>query len=248
MRALTEKSSAPRRRAAIPAGRILAVSALMLVLAGCNGHGRRDVAGWLVASPTERHPIIVDRKEVVLDIAVPPGSYGMTHAQKNDLVGFVHRFKQEGNGGILVVRAPNGSKNEIAAMRALDDVRRVVANAGVSRNDGAFESYFAGGIADAPIRVSFMRHVATGPECGDWSDNLARDRKNMPYRNLGCASQRNLAAMVANPRDLIEPRAMTPRSSERRDTVWDKYVKGETTISEKDNEEKSQVSEVQGGN
>ncbi len=247
MRAVAEKRIAPRKRAAIPIGRALVACALVLVLTGCNGHGRRDVAGWLVAKPTERHPIVVDRKEVVLDIAVPPGSYGMTHAQKRDLVGFVHRFKEEDSGGILVVRAPSGSKNEIAAMRAMDDVRRVVASSGVSPNDSAFEAYFAGGVADAPIRVSFMRHVATGPECGDWSDNLARDPKNMPYRNMGCATQRNLAAMVANPRDLIEPRGMTPRSSERRDTVWDKYVKGETTISEKDDEEKAQVSEVQGG-
>ena len=247
MTAVANNRNAPRGRTALPRGRGIAIAALVLVLAGCNATGRRDVAGWRGASTEERHPIVVDRKEVVLDIAVPAGSYGMTHAQKNDLAAFIRRFKQQDSGGILVVRAPNGSRNEIAVMRALDDVRRVAASAGIAPKDAAFETYYAGRVASAPIRVSFMRHVAVGPECGEWPRNVGRDPKNMVYQNFGCATQRNLAAMVANPRDLVEPRGMTPRSSERRDTVWEKYVKGETTIADKDEEEKSQVSEIQGG-
>ena len=71
------------------------------------------------------------------------------------------------------------------------------------------------------------------------------DPQNLPYPNLGCATQSNLAAVVANPRDLLEPRASTPRSSERRDVVWDKYIKGEPTGAEKAEEEKTTVSEVE---
>lgn len=52
---------------------------------------------------------------------------------------------------------------------------------------------------------------------------------NVPYPNLGCANQRNLAVMVANPADLLGPRTETARSSERRDQVWGKYVKGAAT-------------------
>jgi Flp pilus assembly protein CpaB len=43
----------------------------------------------------------------------------------------------------------------------------------------------------------------------------------------GCATQRNLAAMVANSEDLLYPGAETPRPSERRDVVLGKYVTGE---------------------
>ena len=59
--------------------------------------------------------------------------------------------------------------------------------------------------------------------------------------------QHNLAAMVANLRDLIEPRGMTPRNSQRRDVIMDKYVRGETTIADKSKDEKAKVSEVKGG-
>ena len=78
-----------------------------------------------------------------------------------------------------------------------------------------------------------MRYVAEAPECGQWPINVAYEPNNLPMANTGCASQRNLAAMVANPADLVAPRTMTPRSGERRDVTWDKYQKGETTASQK---------------
>lgn len=229
------------------AARTAAISSLALILASCNSYQRRDVAGWSTADPTQNHPIIVDRKEVVLDLAVPPGSYGLTHSQKRDLHGFSHRFRRDDSGGVLVVRAPVGGANEIAAMRAMDDVRRVISRAGVGGNGAVFESYSSAGMTDAPVRVSFMRHTAEAPVCGAWPTNLARDPQNAPWPNLGCATQANLAAMVSNPRDLVEPRGQTPRSSERRDVTWDKYVKGETTAAEKNDEEKAVISDVEGG-
>ena len=51
----------------------------------------------------------------------------------------------------------------------------------------------------------------------------------MPWTNMGCATQRNLAASVADERDLLGPRGETPRPGERCDNVWGKYVKGEMT-------------------
>jgi pilus assembly protein CpaD len=227
----------------------IVLSFLTLVISACGKHSQREVASWMVQhDPAKRHPISIEKKEVVLDLPVPPGSYGLTHNQKSDLVNFAYRFRHQGRGGVLLVRTPSGGKNEIAAMRALDDVRRVLSKAGLPKHDISYEAYHGSYKAgSSPIRVSFLNHVAVGPECGDWNESLARDAQNRPYRNLGCASQRNLAAMVDNPRDLVEPRGLTPRSSERRDAVWDKYVKGEPTSAEKSDDEKTSVSDVQGG-
>ena len=63
--------------------------------------------------------------------------------------------------------------------------------------------------------------------------------------NFGCANQRNFAAQVANPADLIGPRAMTPAPGERRDVVWGKYVKGESSISDKKSDERLVVKGAQ---
>jgi len=219
---------------------------LLLGLPGCQTHGSKDVRGWVVTDATQQHPIIVDKREEVLDLAVPRGAYGLASSQRARTKHFLREYRQQGNG-VLLIRAPSGSPNEVAAMRVLEDVRRVMRQEGVAHKASNVEPYFADGDPRAPIRVSYLRHVALPPECGSWPTNLAADPKSLPYPNLGCATQHNLAAMVANPNDLLEPRGMTPRSSERRDTIWNKYVKGEATVAEKAEEESGAVSEVKGG-
>ena len=76
---------------------------------------------------------------------------------------------------------------------------------GFSEANVAIEPYHDGRDAGAPIRLSYLRYVAEGPECGRWTTNLAEDYRNLPYPNFGCAQQRNLAAQVANPADLLGP-------------------------------------------
>ena len=53
--------------------------------------------------------------------------------------------------------------------------------------------------------------------------------KTAHYWNLGCATQRNLAAMVDNPADLVQPRGEGPAYTPRRTVALDKYRKGEST-------------------
>ena len=62
--------------------------------------------------------------------------------------------------------------------------------------------------------------------------------------NHGCASQRNLAAQVANPADLVQPRAETPQLASRRTTVTEKYRKGETTATQYPDNNKGKISDL----
>lgn len=241
-----KRTTAPRAHAGAALLRISAAILMSAALAACNAHREKSVKGWLVADPTARHPILVGSTPVALDLPVPRASAGLTRRQKLDLRHFLRQYK-DANEGPLIVSAPSGGANEVAVMHALGDLRREFTRAGIARGQVQFDAYAGAGDAAAPISVSYRKFAAHGPECGDWSDNLARDPKNIPYRNLGCATQRNLASMVANPRDLMEPRGMTPRDSQRRDVIIDKYVRGETTIAERSGEETASVSDVSGG-
>src|SRR5690606_26686530 len=129
----------------------------------------------------------------------------------------------------LAIAVPSGSPNETAAVRALGDLRSIVREAGIDAANITVGPYRAGRDASAPIKVAYARFRAEAPECGLWPDNLAHDPKNLPYANFGCASQRNLAVQIANPADLLGPRSMTPSSAERRDGVYEKYIKGQPT-------------------
>jgi pilus assembly protein CpaD len=62
--------------------------------------------------------------------------------------------------------------------------------------------------------------------------------------NFGCATQNNLAAMVADPADLVMPRTMTASDAQRRGTVFEKYRKGEITATTRDQHDSAALSEV----
>ena len=119
--------------------------------------------------------------------------------------------------------------------RGSDRRRHPDRRAHVRRGRGA---YHAERDSNPPIRISYLRYVAEAPVCGSWPTNLAHEPDNVSYPNFGCATQRNFAAQIANPCDLLQPRSETPRASERRDTVWTKYVKGDTTNTKKSTDEK----------
>ena len=86
----------------------------------------------------------------------------------------------------------------------------MISGYGFAESNVAIEPYHERRDASAPIRLSYLRYVAEAPECGQWPTNLAEDYRNLPYPNLGCAQQHNLAAQIANPADLLGPRTMDP--------------------------------------
>jgi pilus assembly protein CpaD len=97
------------------------------------------------------------------------------------------------------------------------------------------------------VDVSYITYTARAETCGDWSENLAFTADNLTPKNFGCSVQHNIAAMAANPRDLLGPGAMGPVDTNRRAIVMDHYEKGEVTQANKDADQKSVVSNV-GGN
>jgi pilus assembly protein CpaD len=188
----------------------------------------RFKAPFTLANPNERHPIAVRQGEVALDLVVYPGSSGLNESQKGQLYGFLRDYTSQSSDRLLV-RAPSGGPNETAAMKAYEQVQKAMRSAGINPRSVALEPYYGNGDPSAPLRLSYLQFVAEPPDCPDWSENIGRDPQNMPWPNMGCATQRNLAAMVANPEDLLHPRGETPRPGERRDVVWGKYVKGNVT-------------------
>ena len=91
--------------------------------------------------------------------------------------------------------------------------------------------------------------VAEAGPCGQWPYDLgpswgAHDSSNRPYWNLGCSQQRNLAAMVDNPADLVQPRGETEIYAARRSTVVDKYGKGQGTATQYPDANKGKISEI----
>lgn len=228
------------RSSRLRAAKLLAISLASLGMVGCKTtDDPTRVAGWTLIDSSQRHPILVSQEPTTHLIRVARGAHGLTSSQRAQLMNFVDHFRATDSGNSrLVVTVPSGGANEIGAMYAVQEIRNILSDQGFGKSDISVEAYNAEGAGDPPIRVSYLRYVAEPPQCGDWSTNLAYEPTNLPYPNLGCAQQRNLAVMVANPADLLGPRSETARSGERRDQVWGKYVTGQPTGARKSVDER----------
>lgn len=239
-KSLRDKLLAPAGTMA--AGLLLATAAFGL--SGCRPGEEPGVhvASWAMVDARQRHPIVVSNEPANLDLRIAEGAHGLSPGQRAQAIDFFRRYRTSGSDrGRLDIGVPSGAANEVAAVRALADLRVIVRDAGIAEADVSVRPYRAGRTATAPIKVSYARFVAEAPECGLWPDNLASDRANLPYANFGCATQRNLAVQVANPADLLGPRTVAPASAERRDTVYDKYIAGKVTHADKSNDERLHV-------
>ena len=102
----------------------------------------------------------------------------------------------------------------------------------------------------ATIKLNYPKVVADAGPCGLWPEDLGPSfrnpiyQENRPYSNLGCAYQRNMAAMVANPADLVQPRPESPSYTTRRSTVLGKYSRGEATATVYPDADKGKISDV----
>lgn len=67
------------------------------------------------------------------------------------------------------------------------------------------------------------------PRCPSWSTPNMADSSVSQTSNFGCASERNLAIMIADPRDLIRGKKLHPASSEHSINALDRYYRRDTT-------------------
>jgi len=222
---------------------MFAISMAALTLAGCKSlEDPGQVQSWTLVDPAQRHPIIVKKSPSRINVRIARGDEGLSPRQRARVSNFLARFRTNGTGNSkLLISAPSGSRNEISAMHAVADIRDLVSDYGFADDIVAVEAFQDGRNSQPPIRLSYTRFIAKGPECGDWSSNLANNPRNLDYPNFGCAYQRNIAAMISNPADLLEPRTSSPRGSIRRDTVFDKYYKGDSTASRRSKDERASV-------
>ena len=230
------------------AGRFAVVASLAATLAGCYTASRESIE----AIPTDyrqRHPITLQEGTRTFEVFVGTSRGSLTPTQRAEVLAFAGVWKREATGGVLI-DLPSGTPNDRAAAEAVHEIQSILTQAGVPPHGIAVRPYRP---TDpnrfATIRLVYPRITAEAGPCGLWphdlgpSDFVAYD-SNKPYWNLGCASQRNLAAMVDNPTDLVQPRSETPVYAARRSVALDKYRKGESTATNYPNENKGKISDV----
>jgi pilus assembly protein CpaD len=218
-----------RRRSALPAA--VAAGVLSLGLAGCQGMRDPSLVAEVGAIPDYRtnHPITLTESLATLDIPVGVETRYLPDGMDGNILAFASAFLGSGSSAISIV-LPTGSANAVSAAVMATQVEGVLISAGIPVAAIEYRSYSANaGETIAPVRLAYVRIAATTAPCGPWRDSVARNYGNTNYDAFGCATQQNLAAMVANPLDLLYPRMMTPPNAARRATVLGNYQQGAVT-------------------
>jgi pilus assembly protein CpaD len=195
-----------------------------------------------------RHPITLTETEHTVRVFVGSNRGGLNAAQRAQVAQFAQDWRHEATGGVIV-DLPVGTSNERSAAQTMRDIRVILAAGGIPPNGIVVRGYHPPGSTLAAIRITYPRIGAQAGPCGIWPEDIGpsfnRDYfENQPPWNQGCAIQRNLAAMVADPADLVQPRAETPAYEMRRTTVLEKYRAGISSATQYPSTDAAKISDV----
>ena len=171
------------------------------------------------------HPILVEPS--FRDLKVNYGGAGLSDEDAVKFDTFLADYRARGNGSLCISVPSGGSSRE-----AITYFAERAAATGISRDKILVSTHDAAN-GDTRVDVSYIAYTARTDKCGDWSENLAFTLDNSTPKNFGCSVQQNIAAMVADPRDLLGPRGLGESDAARRATVVTNYEQGKITSAEK---------------
>jgi len=220
------------------------------VMLGACVHTEQETTASVPTDYRLRHPIAVEEANQSIVVFVGRGRGGLTAEQRADVVGLAQSWMHDGTGAITA-DVPVDTPNARAAADSFREIQAMMATAGVPPRGLILRHYHPEDPRHlAAIRLSYPKMKAEAGPCGLWPDDLgpsvhdAGYNENTQYYNFGCAYQRNMAAMVENPSDLVQPRPETPVYTLRRSEGFEKYRKGVTTTTTYPEAEKAKLSET----
>jgi pilus assembly protein CpaD len=229
---------------------LYALAGLSLALGACTYTSGEVVTASVPDDYRLRHPIAIEEANRSVVLFVGHGRDGLSAPQRADVLGLGQIWLREGTGAI-VADVPVDTPNSRAAANSFQEIRTLLAAAGVPAHGVILRRYHPDDPRTlATIRLSYPRIAAIAGPCGLWPEDLGpsilnrRYSENKEYYNFGCATQRNLAAMIDNPADLEQPRTETPPYTARRTAAFEKYRKGEPSAIAYPEAEKAKLSDT----
>jgi len=231
-RDLISRTPADRKRALLLAGALIGVA---VALGACQHTSDVVTTASVPDDYRLRHPIAIQEADRSIVVFVGRGRGGISASQRSDVMGLAQLWLTEGTGAISI-DVPVDTPNARAAQDSLREIQATFAAAGVPARAINVRQYHPEDPRHlAAIRLNYPKISAVAGPCGLWPEDIgiSVDNKgyydNKPYYNFGCANQRNLAAVVDNPSDLVQPRPETAPYWPRRNAAFEKYKKGTTT-------------------
>ncbi|MDG2535482.1 CpaD family pilus assembly lipoprotein [Sphingomonas sp. HITSZ_GF] len=166
-----------------------------LLLAGCGTYN---------GGVESAHQPIVQRADYVLDLQTT--GYGLAAGENQRLAGWMSAMGLRYGDRVAI-------DDGAAGTTARDEVAAEAGRYGLMLADRA--PVTAGQIAPGTIRVVVTRMTAGVPGCPDHSRAAEYTFEASTSSNYGCATNSNLAAMIADPADLVRGAAGSPTADQQ---------------------------------
>lgn len=163
--------------------------ALSVGLAGCAGSSLSDVNPSL----NSVHQPVVERSNFALDVDTSRSGLSITEQQR--LNGWFETMDLR-YGDRITIEDPSANPAVAEAVNDLAGRYGLIVDGVAPATPGLLNP--------GQARVVITRSTASVPGCPNWSGQSDSNFKNETSKNYGCAVNSNLAAMVANPEDLLE--------------------------------------------
>jgi pilus assembly protein CpaD len=171
--------------------KIIATTALAFCLAGCGSMGSNT-------SMYSTNQPVVERTNYAIDVNLS-GYDGVSMIEQQRVSEWFEAL-QLGFGDRIAVDYGDGPGSDVAEQQvtdlAVEHGMVVVKTAPVT----------AGAIAPGTARIVVSRSTASVPNCPNWEKPNDANFNSSNHPNYGCAVNSNMAAMVADPEDLVRGR------------------------------------------
>jgi pilus assembly protein CpaD len=163
--------------------------------------------------------------EARMILAAPSGAQGLNAQEYAQLTAFAADYVQLGRGNVVISVPANAGNSPTAALIA-QEAQRVLYAGGVDFAKMSGGAYQAQGQPNAPVTITFGRYEAQQFKCKPWSEiDPRKTADNQPVERFGCTQNANLAAMVADPADLLGDRKDGAHDAARGQVGIDMYRK-----------------------
>lgn len=193
-----------------------------LLLAGC---GREMPHEWRphdpgIQSQTVQENIVFAGKETKL-----------TDAQQMQLKGVLQSAVGAKSSSVKIYTHDTSDNLKKSPLKErVHNIINAFIKMGVSRNGiEVVSDAVSGEDAGTIITVETMSYVAKAPKCHGWNYSMDRFLPPEGEVDFGCASASNLAAMVANPQDLVNGQPLGKGDAQRNDLAVQNYRTDKTT-------------------
>lgn len=163
--------------------------ALATTLTGCTGSAHSNLGLDSVHQPVVRNSIHQ------FDVATNEGA--LPPSEQGRLQGWLDAMGVR-YGDRIAIEDPS----PYGAAGARATIQEMIGRRGLLLSDAV--PVTVGAVPPGALRVVVTRASAHVPGCPDWSSKSSMNFNNATSSNYGCASNSNLAAMVADPSDLIK--------------------------------------------